>query len=266
MPDGGFSIHPEDLAEPILHDEDIVQLEEPYEVPIRIRCCIKSCRTLHNRGWIVLLRNQKYSRVGYDCARRFLGSETFTSMQRDFDKRRQRLIRQRYISSPTFDPEAAIDRLRSWWTRVNELEVFYSTLSIRFPDLMRRTRIASERLDRRFSFWDHFRNKEIEINLKGTAFLSPGWQGSLTRANAKLYDVARTLRRAELSDAEMETVIRKVTDAQDSLRSLCNIVDDFNSFCEPHFRRLMADLFDPIKIPRIAAPLDRSPIELLTRR
>src|SRR5690349_7320726 len=129
----GDDLHPENLSAPIFQETDILQFESPYNVSIQIPCCITSCRTPHNRGWIVRLCNGEYSRVGHDCAKRFLGSETFTTMQRDFDKRLQRANRLKYISSPNFDPAAAVTALLKWGDRVEELETFYSALAITFP-------------------------------------------------------------------------------------------------------------------------------------
>jgi hypothetical protein len=186
-------------------------------------------------------------------------------MQRDFDKRLQRANRLKYISSPNFDPAAAVTALLKWGDRVEELETFYSALAITFPDLINNMRIATERMDGRFEFWDPFAQRTWEGRLQGTAFLSPGWQGTYARSKTKLYEIARMHQKPELSDKELDSLVRKVAEVQASLRTLAKMIKDFDQFCQRDYRKLMNNLFErSIRIPQRAEPLDDSLIDLLS--
>src|SRR5947209_14950396 len=94
---------PEDHDTPIEDKNDIMQFIKTYDIKDKIPCAIVGCHQPHNRGIIVLLRNGALSRIGGDCGKTLLGVETFVGLQRDLDRRERRALRERFISSPTFD-------------------------------------------------------------------------------------------------------------------------------------------------------------------
>ncbi|HEV2098993.1 MAG TPA: hypothetical protein VGR45_08715, partial [Stellaceae bacterium] len=75
-------------------------------------------------------------------------------MERQYSVRRERERRQRFISSPTFDPAEAMAALKSWTTRTQTIIRFRSSLSAIDPYVFSAASNAVQRGDVNVEIFD----------------------------------------------------------------------------------------------------------------
>jgi hypothetical protein len=255
---------PEDYNTPIRSKDDIVRLEEEYETATEIPCCITDCHQPHKRGRYALLTGDIISRVCNVCARRLLGDEKFTLMERDFEQRRRRALRERFISSPTFDPEGALAALKSWDERIGDMGSLEQDMIAQDVKVLTDIKNAVRRNDSVVDFWDRNTQQGRAIRLRGARFLAGDWEHHFTEAKVAIQLAIRLLRKHDLSDDDLQKVVRSASEARRRLRVVADVIGDFDQFCKSqNTKELLQSLYRKIQIPATVGTIDRSAINKL---
>lgn len=224
------SRRPEDFNTPIKDRGDIVQLEEEYETAKEIPCAIVGCGQPHKKGRYALLFDGNVSRVGHVCGKRLLGDETYTQMHREFEQRRQRELRRRFISADTFDPEGALAALQSWNERIRTMRELRSELADVDNQMFNDICYATMRQDGKFEILNPATNKYEPVRLRGTHFLLTGWHDGFLEARQALLRVARMYKKQDPSDDELAKIVHDAGEASSGFRSAKEVIDSFNVF------------------------------------
>ncbi|HWB48363.1 MAG TPA: hypothetical protein VG651_04575 [Stellaceae bacterium] len=239
---------------PIIDKGDIIRFESRYESATLIPCCIGSCRRPHNKGIIVRLRNGELSRVGHVCGRRLLGSDQFTVLHREFTVRLQRELREKFITSPTFDPEGALASLTSWIERLRVIKRVRKHMADH--GWLEALQIATEKQDG----WFEVVNEQgivRKTKLRGTKFLTTTWENLFDLAVIDLRSIARTRKKLELTERDLADVVFKASECHRRLKIVADIIDPIGPFLEAIGYLLEVEPFASF------GPLDRTPIEKL---
>jgi hypothetical protein len=261
------SRRPEDYNAPINNKDDIAQLEEEYEAESEIPCAIIGCHQPHKRGRYALLKDGDLSRVGHICGKRLLGAETFTAMQRDFDRRRQRVLREQYISSLSFDPDGALVALNPWNERIQAIEALLQGMAVSDAiyglNYLKQIRSATEKNEGIFEYWDQS-GKWRPVRLQGTKFLTRGWQNYFNDAKSSIQYILRILSKEVLTDKDLQNVVHRSSEGQRHLRVVGDVIDSFDVFCRSSLMsNLMKILYPTLDMPPSIGPIDRTPIQKL---
>jgi hypothetical protein len=261
---------PEDYNSPIRSKDEIIQLEEEYETGTEIPCCITDCHQPHKRGRYALVTGGIISRVGNVCARRLLGDENFTFMEREFEHRRQRTLRERFISSPAFDPEAALAALKPWNARIRDIEALEQSMALwdtmrSYPNL-REIKKALNENDGVIDFYDWDTDQGRAIRLRGAQFLIDGWKTHFTQGKIALQRSIRLWRSQDLSDEDLQNIVRNVSKASSLFRIVADVIDDFDHFCRSqNTQDLFRNIYPQLQLPVSIGPIDRSAIDYLSQ-
>jgi len=258
---------------PILTKDDIVRLEEPYDLPERIRCAIVSCRQPHKRGYFALLRDGTLSRIGHDCGKRLLGEHNFVLMRRDLDKRRARARREQYIRSPDFDPGGALASLAPWDERVEMINQFIRDLGQLDANMLAKMQDAVKWHHGELEYWDTRNRQLTRIQIqRGKVLELPsgpidkeiGWQADFVSAKTRILKIIECLEKDEHTDDELKLLMSQIGEAQWKLRMTAEMLDEFDAFCGSiTTKQIMSIFFQGVKLPRTLGPVDRTPINKL---
>lgn len=247
-------IDPLTLNAPIIDKADIIRFESRYESATLIPCCIASCRRPHNKGIVVRLRNGELSRVGHVCGRRLLGGDQFTVLHREFTVRLQRELREKFITSPTFDPEGAMAALSSWTERLRVIKQVRTHMADH--GWLEALQIATEKQDG----WFEIVNEQGVIRktkLRGTRFLTTAWEILFDLALSDLRGIVLIRKKVELTEQDLADIVTKASECHRRLKIVADIIEPIGPFLEALGYLLEIEPFASFGL------LDRSPIEKL---
>jgi hypothetical protein len=247
-------IDPTTLDAPISDSSEIIRIETRYHCDSQIPCCIGRCHRPHNDGFVVLLKNGKFSRIGHICGKHLLGSDKFTVLHDELVERERRTLREQFFKSPDFDPEGAQAVLPSWDARLEAIQLARTVMDE--YGLTERLQIAVEK----DGGWFSITNEDgltRKAKLRSVRFLAQRWERLYDLAKSDLKLIIRQLGRPNATPVELTHVAEKVAEAHRRLTIVADIIEPVG-----HFFETMAYLLEGKPLYTFG-PLDRSPIAKL---
>lgn len=197
-------------------------------------CTIEHCHQPHKDGYAVVLKSGARGRIGHICGKGLLGEGRFTVMERELEARERSERLARWITSPVFDPDAALAVLNTEWRAALDAarlvrSAFMTAAKERFDEMV----AAVNRRDGQLR--DNGEVGDLVHVLRGGRWATslPDAEKHFLEAVAAIKHLKTIMESEALSEADMETVAR---DAEEALRRLpiaADIIDAFAVFCDP---------------------------------
>lgn len=213
--------------------DEIDNFEEEYRLPDKIPCTIASCHQPHAHGYRVRLKSGSFARIGHICGRQLLGEHSFVLLERDLSQRKLRKQRQRFISSPDFDPAAVIGALPEWRRRVGIITTARDVLRATAGDFLASMERASQTADGRISAFDYATGTARRVRIiRGRRWLAePNFHVRLANAAALLRKAKELLDKEGPTDGDLEQIVRSASIADSDLQNVADVIDDYDLFC-----------------------------------
>jgi hypothetical protein len=219
--------------------DEIVEFENRYHLEEEIECSIEKCREPHKRGYIVVLRcgyivvlrSRERARIGRDCGKRLLGSETFEKLRTQLETRRTREALERVIGSQRFNPDGALSALEEWRAPIAEMASIRTSSRWQLEgsflyELERAVRRHHGQLgdDGGWGVGHVVRGGQW-------IFISP--KAGLDTAISYIKEVQAFLSKVNPSDVELRRAADQLSATRRKLQLTAECIDGFSEFCSP---------------------------------
>jgi hypothetical protein len=163
-------------------------------------------------------------------------------MENDLNRRKERERRERFISSPDFDPVAVLAALPEWRKRIVVINDARESFRILSAPLFSRMVEAAQKKNGKIVEIDYWSMKERWVHtIAGREWLAdPRFGNKLSSAATRLREMKELLEKDRLTDDELRRVSHGAEVVLHELRSVADIIDNFERFCAPDNLRAIA--------------------------